>query len=301
MTGRFANPASALRAPRPCVRDFPPTARDRPMDGGVATRSRLSVLKFGSSVLGQPDDYLDAAAAIAVEAAPNRKVVAVVSAMGHTTDALLAAACSVTGEPPDTLLGALLATGEDASVALLALALAGRGVPAVGLDTRRVPVLTRGALDDAEPMFVDAGLVHATLRTRSVVVFPGFVGEDVSGVPSLLGRGGSDLTALFLGDMLAASEIRLVKDVGGIFPSDPRGREGLAPYPEVTWAEARRVGGGVVQPKAIDYAERRRIRFRVTGLRGAGTWVGGSEEAADTAPAGRWTPPRFPETRRTRP
>lgn len=302
MTGRFANPAPALRAPTPCVRGFPRTPGDRPMGEDAAAGPRLSVLKFGSSVLSQPDDYVDAAAAIAVEAARNRKVVAVVSAMGHTTDTLLEAACAVTGEPPGTLLGALLATGEDASVALLALALASRGVPAVGLDTRKVPVLTRGALDDAEPMFVDAGLVHAALRKRAVVVFPGFVGEDVSGVPSLLGRGGSDLTALFLGDMLAASEIRLVKDVGGIFPSDPSGREGLAPYAELTWAEARQVGGGVVQPKAIDFAERRRIGFRVTGLGGgAGTWVGESEEAADVAPAGPWTPPPFPETRRTPP
>ena len=293
----FATPAST--APRPCVKVFSRT--DRPRDMGAAAESSLSVLKFGSSVLSRPDDYPGAAEAIAVETARNRKVVAVVSAMGRTTDTLLSAARSVTGAPPDTLLGPLLATGEDASVALLTLALAARGVPAAAIDTRRVPVLTRGALDDAEPMFVDAGVIHAALRTRAAVVFPGFVGEDVSGVPSLLGRGGSDLTALFLGDALAASEIRLVKDVDGIFPLDPNGREGLAPYAEVTWAEARRVGGGVVQAKAIDYAERRGIRFRVTGLGGQGTRVGGLEDAADGAPTGRWLASWFRETPRTRP
>ena len=299
MTGCLATPAST--APNRCVKDLPRATGDRPGDMEAVAESFLSVLKFGSSVLGRPDDYLAAAETIAVEAAQRRKVVAVVSAMGQTTDTLLAAARSVTGAPPDTLLGSLLATGEDASVALLTLALATRGVPAAAIDTRRVPVVTRGALDDAEPIFVDAARIHAALRTRAAVVFPGFVGEDVSGVPSLLGRGGSDLTALFLGDALAASEIRLVKDVDGIFPLDPNGREGLAPYAEVTWAEARRVGGGVVQAKAIDYAERRGIRFRVTGLGGAGTRVGGLDDAADAVPTGRWTSSVFGEIRRTRP
>ena len=145
---------------------------------------------------------------------------------------------------------------------------------AAGFNASRVPVRTNGALQDAHPVFVDTGQIRAAFRTRDAVVFPGFIGVDMTGVASLLGRGGSDLTALFLGDALEAAEIRLIKDVDGIFPSDPRNGDALEPYRELTWEQAREISGGVVQPKAIDFAERRGLRFRVTGLNGVGTSVG---------------------------
>ncbi|MDE2751733.1 MAG: hypothetical protein OXK77_14595 [Gemmatimonadota bacterium] len=241
---------------------------------GLDHGDHIAVLKFGSSVLACPRDYTRAAEVIAAEVARGRKVVAVVSAMGETTDSLLSAARSVTPVPSDTMLGALLATGEEASVALLSLALAARGVCAVGFNASRVPLRTSGALQDADPVFVDAGQIRAAFRTRDAVVFPGFIGVDMTGVASLLGRGGSDLTALFLGDALEAAEIRLIKDVDGIFPSDPRSGSAVQPFRELSWDRAREIGGGVVQPKAIDFAERRRLRFRVTGLRGEGTSIG---------------------------
>lgn len=243
----------------------------------------LVVLKFGSSVLSRPKDYLRAAEVVAAEVGRGRRVVAVVSAMGETTDSLLSAARSVTPAPPDSLIGALLATGEEASVALLVLAMAARQVRATGFNAWRVPVRTRGPLDDADPVSVDAALLRRTLRTHDAVAFPGFIGVDATGVPSVLGRGGSDLTALFLGHALGAAEVRLVKDVGGVFPSDPAGhlgghsRAGAArptPFATLTWGQARAIGGGVVQPKALDFAARRRLRFRVVGLDGAGTLIG---------------------------
>ena len=170
-------------------------------------RAPVSVRKFGSSVLECPADYPRVADALRAEIAAGGKVVAVVSAMGGTTDALLAAARVVTPAPPHSLIGALLATGEDASVALLVLALAARGVRAEGMGASRLPVLTRGVLDDAEPVAVDTGQLRAALQRSDVVVFPGFVGVDVTGVPSLLGRGGSDLTALFLGHALGDAQV----------------------------------------------------------------------------------------------
>ena len=241
---------------------------------GIDDGGRIAVLKFGSSVLARPRDYTTAAELVAARVAHGQKVVAVVSAMGETTDSLLSAARSVTPVPSDTLLGALLATGEEASVALLSLALAARGVCAAGFSASRVPLRTNGALHDADPVFVDTGQIRAAFRTRDAVVFPGFIGVDMTGVSSLLGRGGSDLTALFLGDALDAAETRLIKDVDGIFPSDPRNGDSLEPFRELTWEQAREIGGGVVQPKAIDFAERRGLCFRVTGLKGEGTSIG---------------------------
>lgn len=259
----------------------------------------IHVLKFGSSVLARPEDYPVVAGVIGSEVARGRKVVAVVSAMGDTTDSLLAAARSVTPASHDRLMGALLATGEEASVALLTLALAAKGIRASGLNAWRLPVRTRGSLSDADPVAVDTGQINATLANHDVVIFPGFVGVDVTGVPSLLGRGGSDLTALFLADALGAAVVRLVKDVDGIFPADPRRiaraepyrhepsrplrqgdtaecpAVGTEPYSRLTWSQAQAIGGAVVQSKAIDFAERRGLAFRVTGLTGKGTTVGG--------------------------
>ena len=107
-------------------------------------RSRLHVLKFGSSVLANPPAYRSAAGEVRAEVAGGAKVVVVVSAMGATTDTLLACARAVTESPPDALVGALLATGEEASSALFALALMAVGVPALRLSSWHLPIHTRG-------------------------------------------------------------------------------------------------------------------------------------------------------------
>ena len=250
-----------------------------PVPGDVPAVSRrdagIHVLKYGSSILANPSAYRHVAEEIEREVGGGAKVVVVVSAMGSTTDALLACARAVTSSPPEGLVGALLATGEEASVALLAIALATAGVSALALPSWRLPIHTRGTLIDADPVDVDGDTIVAALKSHDAVVLPGFVGLDATGVPSLLGRGGSDLTALFLGHALRASEVRLVKDVNGIFPADPKRVAGIAPLPRATWDEARRVGGGVVQDKAIDYARRNGLGFRVASLGGRGTRVDG--------------------------
>ena len=233
----------------------------------------LKVLKFGSSVLERPEDYRLVAAEVCAEAGKGHKIVAVVSAMGRTTDELLEAVKVVTQTPPHSLLVSLLATGEEASVSLLAIALAAKGVRTTEFATAELPVYTRGPLEDAEPVQVDAKKIMAALETADAVVVPGFLGMDETGVPSLLGRGGSDLTALFLGHVLGA-EVRLVKDFDGIYPQDPRLVPDAAPFRFLSWEGVNRIGGDVVQVKAVDFAERHQLGFRVTALGGEGTWVG---------------------------
>lgn len=264
-----AAPARELRSARSACTPAPSTG-----PGSV------HVLKFGSSVLASPDGYRMVAGHVRDEVARGRKVVAVVSAMGQTTDALLASAKAVAPRPPDALVSALLATGEEASVALLGIALADIGVPSTGFTAARLSVRTRGALWDAEPVDVDTGPIAAALDCSDVIIVPGFVGVDVTGVPSLLGRGGSDLTALFLGHAMGAAEVRLIKDVDGIYPADPRATGatgaagGLAPLRTVSWDHARRIGGGVVQDKALRFAASHGLAFRVAALDGCGTLVG---------------------------
>ncbi len=242
---------------------------------------RVHVLKFGSSVLARPSAYRSVAEEIRAEVAGGASVVAVVSAMGDTTDDLLAAAREVAPSLPDDLMGSLLATGEEASVALLRLALATAGVRAVGMSFWHLPVRTRGPLGSADPVAVDARRIETAFTTHDAVVLPGFVGVDATGVTSLLGRGGSDLTALFVGHALGAAEVRLVKDVDGIFPADPKRFPNIAPLRTATWTEARRTGGGVVQDRALRFAEHHRIPFRVAAPGGTGTWVGRHDATPD--------------------
>ncbi len=239
----------------------------------------LRVLKFGSSVLARPEEYGRAAEEVCAEVAGGCKVVAVVSAMGRTTDQLLAAARTVAEAPADPLVAALLGTGEEASVALLAMALDARGVSVRAFTRTTIPIRTRGPLQDADPVDVDAERLLSVLESVDVVVFPGFVGVDAAGSPSLLGRGGTDLTALFLGHALGAAEIRLVKDVDGIFPGDPGEKPDAAPFAYLSWEGARRIGGGVVQEKALAFAARHGLGFRVDAPGGRGTWVGALAEA----------------------
>lgn len=233
----------------------------------------LRVLKFGSSVLERPEDYRCVAGEVVAEVEEGYKVVAVVSAMGRTTDELLAAVDVVTQTPPHSLLVSLLATGEEASVALLSMALAAKGLRATQFTTAELPVYTRGPLEDAEPVRVDTDRIMDALDAADVLVVPGFLGMDETGVPSLLGRGGSDLTALFLGRVLGA-EVRLVKDFDGIYPQDPRLVPDATPFRFLSWEGVNRIGGDVVQVRAVDYAKRHQLGFRVTALGGEGTWVG---------------------------
>ncbi len=256
-------------------------ARDRAVDprppiaGASAPGAPVRVLKFGSSVLADAGRFGPVADALRAHAAEARKTVAVVSAMGDATDRLTRMARAVAPVPPAAQLCALLATGEEASVALLTMALAVRGVAATGFTAQSLPVRTRGALEDADPVHVDVDRIVRALAAHDVVVLPGFVGVDATGAPSVLGRGGSDLSALFLGHALRAAEVRLVKDVDGIYERDPGREAGLAPLARLSWSEARRIGGGVVQDKALRFAARHGLAFRVASLGGGrGTWVG---------------------------
>jgi homoserine dehydrogenase len=251
-------------------------------------RRDLVVVKLGSSLLRGPDGFVRAVEEIAHQLRNGRRVVAVVSARRGVTDALEREARAVASEPPDPLLLALLLrTGEEASAALMGLALQRAAVRVRVLIADELGLRTCGALDDAEPTDVDVSGLRVSLEAHDVVVVPGFVGRDAAGRPALLGRGGSDYTALYLASRLGAAEARLVKDVEGVFAVDPRiTRAGVRaaggaawsrsepPLPHATWAEVERIGNGVVQPKALRFAERVGLSFRVAAAGGRGTLVG---------------------------
>ncbi len=234
-----------------------------------------TVLKFGSSLLRDGAGFRSAAREVLRTVATGGRAVVVVSAVAGQTDGLLAHARDLSRAPGSALLAALLRTGEEASAALMGMALLEAGVHAHVLAADEIDVRTRGPLDDGEPVGADFERLRAALRAHAVVVVPGFVGRHASGAPSLLGRGGSDLTALFLGAGLGAAEVRLVKDVPGVLPRDPRTAAGpQRPLEATTWEEVERIGSGVVQPKALRFAAAEGLEFTVAGVGGGGTRVG---------------------------
>jgi homoserine dehydrogenase len=243
--------------------------------GGAIHLGPVTVLKFGSSLLCGNEGFEHAVDEISRELARGHRVVAVVSAMKGTTDRLLSDARGLSRKPAQRLLSVLLRTGEDASVALLGIALVQVDLNAHVLTAEELRLRTTGPLHDADPDGVDLDRLVSCLRAHDVIVVPGFAGTDREGHPSLLGRGGSDLTALYLGERLGAEEVRLVKDVDGVYPHDPNaGGVPCEPLESTTWREVERIGNGVVQPKALHFAERCGLSFRVAAVAGAGTWVG---------------------------
>ena len=232
----------------------------------MQSENRIIVLKFGSSVLRNENDLPTAVHEIYRWWRDGFQVVAVVSAFGNTTDELTQRALSVCDQPDDELVAALLATGEATSSVLLGLALNRSGIPATVMDAEQAGLNTDGPVLDANLTSVNTGSILNQLN-KGVVVLPGFVGKSRTGQTTLLGRGGSDLTALFLAQRLGGT-CRLIKDVDGLYTSDPNLHSGpsAARFSRVSYGTAARIGGAVVQRKAIEFAERQRLRFSVSSI-----------------------------------
>ena len=231
-------------------------------------RLDATVLKFGSSVLRDEADLTAVVAEIYRHVRRARRVVAVVSALGGETDRLVAVADRIGDARLDHDLRArLLATGEARSAALLGLALIDAGLSAAVVEAGEIGLATRGSRLDSTPVDVDIDAVEKLLESRSVVVVPGFVGIAQDGSPALLGRGGSDLTALFIAERLGA-RCRLVKDVDGLYDRDPARHADARRYLAVDFDTAEALGGGIVQKKAIAFARNSRITFEVGSIGG---------------------------------
>jgi homoserine dehydrogenase len=232
------------------------------------------VLKFGSSVLRDQSDLPLVATEIYRRRRDGKKVVAVVSAFAGETDALIAEAASL-GGAKSRHAPRIIARGEERSAALLAIACENIGLDALVLDARTLSLTAGGPVDDAHPDTVDVDLLETALAGRDVIIVPGFVALGATGEPVLLGRGGSDLTAVFLASALRLGETTLMKDVDGVYDRDPNVDEGEAlRYTDLDWAHAHEVAGKLLQPKAIDFAASHQVAIKVERLNaGAGTRV----------------------------
>ena len=217
------------------------------------------VLKFGSSVLRTPASLPIAVAEIYRHYRRGRRVIAVVSAFEGVTDRLLEEV-SPGGDAPDpATLAVLLSTGEIASAAQLAVALHRAGVPARYTDPRDIGLIASGDRANAGLTQVRVDRLEALFEATPVLVIPGFFAQASDGGLALLGRGGSDLTALFLAAELQAKCI-LLKDVDGLYEADPAtALDQPCRFTQADYASAEACAGALVQPKAVRFARERAL------------------------------------------
>ncbi|WP_439478029.1 amino acid kinase family protein [Brevundimonas sp.] len=220
-------------------------------------------MKFGSSVLSGPADAPAVASDIYAEVRRGRRVVAVVSAFAGETDRLLSEARALGLAHDNPLLPAYVVQGEERAAALAALACDRVGLSATTLSVRALGIVAEGPAEHARPNAMDRNALDLALDQHEVVVVPGFGAMSPDGRVVLLGRGGSDLTALFLAAELGLDHVQLVKDVDGLYDRDPNVDPDARRYDRASWAEAKALGGGLVQPDALDLAEARRLRVEV--------------------------------------
>jgi aspartate-semialdehyde dehydrogenase len=225
----------------------------------------IAVLKFGGSVLRDRAALGDAAREVARVIARGERVIAVVSALRGRTEELLAE-CRAEREPLSANAIALrVGQGERECAASLVVALKELGIDATALDPASMQLVACGDPLDADLVSVSLPHVHAALARHSAVVVPGFVAIDDRGNAVLLGRGGSDLTAMFLAQRLSA-RCRLVKDVDGLHDADPAALRDASQRRRATYAEVAQRGGQLVQSKALAFARANGFAFEIGAL-----------------------------------
>jgi len=195
-----------------------------------------------------------------------RPVVVTVSAMGQTTDNLVALAKEVTDRPDARELDMLMATGEQVSIALLAMALHSLGQPAVSLTGAQVGIRTDDAHTSARITSVDAARLRGLLADGKVVVAAGFQGLSSTGEIVTLGRGGSDTTAVALAVALGADRCEICTDVDGVYSGDPRYIPGARKLEHICYDEMfelASVGATVLHNRAVEFAKKHGVHIVV--------------------------------------
>ena len=219
----------------------------------------LVVKKFGGSSVATTEKILNVAKRVLEEKNPDDKIVVVVSAMGDATDDLISLAEGIDEHPYKAQysreMDMLLTTGEQVSIALLAMAFQKLGQPAISMTGAMVGMRTSSVHTKGRILGIEPKRVKEELDKGNVVVVAGFQGIDKFGDPVTLGRGGSDTSAVALAGALNADECEIFTDVDGIYTADPRIVKNAQKMKEITYyemLEMARLGAGVMQPRSVE-------------------------------------------------
>jgi aspartate kinase len=231
----------------------------------------IVVQKYGGSSVADVERIGYVADRVAATKASGRDVVVVVSAMGDTTDELLALARKVSTSPSRRELDMLLSAGERISMALLSMALEERGVPAVSFTGSQSGIITNDAHANARIVEVRPFRVQDEIERGRVVIVAGYQGVSYKREVTTLGRGGSDTTAVALAAALEAEACEIYSDVAGVFSADPRVVPGARRLAEISYEEMQELaeaGARVLNAQAVEFAKERGITIYARAARG---------------------------------
>jgi aspartate kinase len=220
---------------------------------------QLIVQKYGGSSVADPEKIKNVARRVAERTAQGHRLVIVVSAMGKTTDSLVALARAITPSPDPREMDVLLATGEQVTIGLLAMALQSLGHPACSFTGPQVGLITDEAHTSARIKRIAADRIAAALDAGKIVVVAGFQGITESGEITTLGRGGSDLTGVALAAALKADVCEIFTDVDGVYTADPNVVPEARKLARVSYdemLEMASLGAKVLQSRAVEFAKK---------------------------------------------
>jgi aspartate kinase len=253
----------------------------------------LIVQKFGGSSVANPEKIMAAARKAIRATQQGHQVVMVVSAMGKNTDGLIALAKEITDQPPAREMDMLLSTGEQVSVALMAMAIHALGGHAVSLTGAQIGVRTDSSHTKARIQSISTERMKSHLSEGAVVIAAGFQGVDDNFNITTLGRGGSDTTAVALAAVLRADMCDIYTDVDGVFTTDPRIVPSARMMDRVShdeMLELASLGAGVMHSRSIEFGKKFGVPIRVLNSASfadeQGTIIGNESESRDRAVSG---------------
>ena len=226
----------------------------------------LVVKKFGGSSVADKERIFNVARRCIEDYEKGNDVVVVLSAMGKTTDGLIAKAHEINPNPPKRELDMLLVTGEQVSVALMAMAMSSLGVPAVSLNAAQVVMHTSSAYGSAKLKRIDVERIRPELESRRIVIVTGFQGINKYDDFTTLGRGGSDTTAVALAAALHADVCEIYTDVEGVYTADPRVVPNARKLAEVSYDEMLEfasLGAKVLHNRSVEMAKKYGVKLVV--------------------------------------
>ena len=225
----------------------------------------LIVQKFGGSSVANADRVRHVAGIIADSYVEGHDIVVVLSAQGDTTDELIEKARELNPRPSKREMDVLLSTGEQQSVALMAMALEAMGLPVVSLTGWQVRMETNGAYGSARIMRVSTERIRRELDKRRIVIVAGFQGVDRNDDITTLGRGGSDTTAVAIAAVLHADKCQIFTDVEGVYTADPRKVAGARKLDEITYdemLELASLGAQVLNNRSVELAKKYNVEIK---------------------------------------
>lgn len=226
----------------------------------------LIVQKFGGSSVADAQRIRNCAQRIVASKRAGNQVVAVISARGDKTDELVTLAHEITDTPPPREMDMLLATGEQESVALMAMAVQQLGEQAISLTGYQIGILTDSTFTKARIRQIKTERMREALAAGKIVIAAGFQGIDEDYNITTLGRGGSDTTATALAAVLEADVCEIYTDVEGIFTTDPRAVKSARKINRISYdemLELTSLGGGKMHSRSIEFAKKYRVPLLV--------------------------------------